>query len=865
MSSSPVSSESQGLPSDCPENASLRSFLDGRLADEQCDTIALHLEDCPTCLAVIAELEQHNSHKRSSRFDCEVAAGNEALQRAVARAIEVPNKKRQRESRFQPGMLVDGYRLHELLGSGGMGMVFHAEHEAMRRHVALKVLSSHAQDDPEFARRFVYEIRTSAKLDHPRFVKSFDAGEFSGSPYLVMEHLQGVSLSLLSQRWGQLPVSDTCEIARQIAEGLQVLAEHRLVHRDLKPSNVMLVLVESLAGSERSKEKPVVKILDFGVARWQESSGMTQVGTQFGLVVGTLEHMAPEQLEASSQVDERADWYSLGTTLFKLLIGAAPLELSDLAGASPIAKATYLKTESVPPIRSLRRDVPRAVARIVDQLLSRDPSKRPSPGEVQRALSLYAVDADLPYLLKELPEETTNRVPVKHPQNRRYPSERKSVQKRMLWFGIMASLLFGAFVFATNYGELSIEILDEDTKVVILHGGKVFEVIDTRKKRRTRLRPDKYELRLENSGRQDIELSTNQVTIRRGATEIARIKLHPMPPPVNVATQLDVEFLAQTTVGEAGRLLGHKDHVACLAVSKDGTKALSGSQNDHALFLWNLRTGQPIRRYEHPGGFVRAVAFSDDSQLALSGGTEPDQALILFRVETGEVVQRFVNHTGAIMSTQFLPNQTQVISAGGSFNGLRADSVIRLWDLKSGEVIRRFVGHEGLIYPIRVSPNGKLLASSSNDGTVRIWQISDATPLKNWDLDHVVEALDWLPDNKRIVTSSKDRHVLILDVETGEILKRLGPCPSEVLRAAISSKGDRLLTTHGREGVVRLWDVSSGQLLDTLRGNDQETYSIAFAGNDQFALVAGGPGGSVSTADYALRLLRLPTNAVTKK
>ena len=542
--SSLTSQPNEDLASRCPEAVSLRSFLDGRLSDEQCDTIALHLESCATCLAAITELEQTNASRQPSEKFPEAGSSPEdsdGLARAVARAIDSSSVAPLAESRFQIGMVVGSYRLVQRLGSGGMGVVFLAEHETMRRRVALKVLVGRLQDDPESTRRFVHEIRTSAKLAHPRFVKSLDAGEFDGSPYLVMDYLEGVSLATVSHSWGRLSVADACEIARQIAEGLQVLADNKLVHRDLKPSNVMLV-PESSTGSARVDCGPTVKILDFGVARWRESAGMTQAVTLPSLVVGTLEYMAPEQVEASSQVDERADCYSLGATLFKLLIGAAPLELSGLADASPFAKATHLKTESVPPIRSLRRDVPRAVARIVDRLLSRDPAQRPSPSEVQRTLAAFAVDADLPRLVRELPESPCS-LPKILPRTNRLRNWTRSLVKNLRWLVAAVMLLLGAVVYATNYGDLSIEVLDEDTKVVVSRGGNLIEVIDTREKRRVRLRPDKYELAIENSDKHTLKLSTNQVTIRRGATEIARVKLQPNPeatPKIEPASKLTV-------------------------------------------------------------------------------------------------------------------------------------------------------------------------------------------------------------------------------------------------------------------------------------------------------------------------------------
>ena len=182
------------------------------------------------------------------------------------------------------GLVLGNYRVLARLGTGGMGVVYKAEHLRMRRPVAIKVLSFDHEDDPGVLARFYSEIRAVAQLNHPNIVAAFDAGEQAGADpdlpvlyYFVMEYVEGLDLESYVRQNGPLAPAQACELMYQVASALAEAHRHSLVHRDIKPSNI-LVTPESQA-----------KLLDFGLAR-QVRNRMTERGT----VLGTVEYLAPE-------------------------------------------------------------------------------------------------------------------------------------------------------------------------------------------------------------------------------------------------------------------------------------------------------------------------------------------------------------------------------------------------------------------------------------------------------------------------------------------------------------------------------------------------------------------------------------------
>ena len=232
---------------DCPSREELFDYAVGRLSDDASDVLASHLDSCSTCQTMLATLDDADdslvARLRSPVPDDPLLAEPECSV-ALARAKAVAGRRYQRAARRTgpfpvPGQLGE-YELLEELGHGGMGTVYKALHTKLDRVVALKVLAKGRVEDDRGHRRFEREMKAIGRLDHPQIVRAHDAREIDGRPVLIMEYVEGLDLARLVERAGRLRVADACELARQVAVGLQYVHEHGLVHRDIKPSNLML-------------------------------------------------------------------------------------------------------------------------------------------------------------------------------------------------------------------------------------------------------------------------------------------------------------------------------------------------------------------------------------------------------------------------------------------------------------------------------------------------------------------------------------------------------------------------------------------------------------------------------------------------
>ena len=293
------------------------------------------------------------------------------------------------------------YRLLEKLGEGGMGAVYKALHSSLEKIVALKVLP---QDrlNPQAIARFKREMKAVGKLDHPNIVRATDAGEADGDHFLVMEYVEGVDLAELLRRVGPLPAAEACELVRQAAVGLQHAHQRGMVHRDIKPNNIMLAWGDELgAGHSQlgaglpTPHPAAVKILDMGLALLNEQKAPAHGElTTTGQMMGTLEYMSPEQGLDTHNVDIRADIYSLGATLYKLLCGKAPFAGEQYN--NPLQLIFALATQTPPSIGTQRVGLPAGLVALVDRMLAREPAERPAtPAEVAQSLASFASGADL--------------------------------------------------------------------------------------------------------------------------------------------------------------------------------------------------------------------------------------------------------------------------------------------------------------------------------------------------------------------------------------------------------------------------------------------------------------------------------------
>ena len=257
------------------------------------------------------------------------------------------------------GFLLGNYKLLDHLGSGGMSNVYLAEHLLMQRRVAIKVLPQHRVADASFLDRFHFEGQAVAALDHPNIVRAYDLGSEGRIHYLVMEYIEGSNLEELVGRTGPPDFHTAARYIAQAAEGLEHAHGSGLVHRDIKPANL---LVDS---------KATVKILDMGLAKFEAQVRPTPAFARDEEVLGTAEYLAPEQALNSLTVDQRADIYGLGCTLYFLLTGHPPFQ-----GGSTSELMAAHREQSPPSLLADRPDTPRGLVAICQKMMEKDPASR---------------------------------------------------------------------------------------------------------------------------------------------------------------------------------------------------------------------------------------------------------------------------------------------------------------------------------------------------------------------------------------------------------------------------------------------------------------------------------------------------------
>jgi hypothetical protein len=450
--------------------------------------------------AELAEVEAHLAHCTACRQAAEGVADDTLIALLRSAATEPDSLARedgpQAPTQTAPGSaraagvdvglataLADHprYRVHALLGVGGMGVVYRAEHLLMQRPVALKVINRGLIGEPAAVERFRREVRAAAQLTHPNIVAAFDAEQAGDLHFLVMEYVDGVCLARHIAEHGPLPVAEACDYVRQAALGLQHAFEKGMVHRDIKPHNLM-----------RTPDGQI-KILDFGLARFALESapaGEAPAGprslpgheggpagplTQTGMVMGSPDYLAPEQARDPHAADIRADTYSLGCTLYHLLAGRPPF------AEGTTAQKVKAHTDQAPePLGRVRQDVPPGLTRVVERMMAKDPADRfQTPAEVAEALTPFLAAAPRP------------------PRRKKWPWLAAAV-------AVAAALLAGVIIrVQTNRGTFVIDASGDKVAVLIERAGGV-KVVDQANGREYLLKPGAHDLR---TGDYKIEVS----------------------------------------------------------------------------------------------------------------------------------------------------------------------------------------------------------------------------------------------------------------------------------------------------------------------------------------------------------------------
>jgi hypothetical protein len=532
----------------CPDREVLRRLLLGQCDGPQGERLLQHLEQCDDCINLARTLRSDDpltELARSSLHD------KDELEESVVHLIDhlrrlgppsgvdtsaatIVGKDLRATFAAEYGFLtaphrpgeigwLGNYRILEVLGSGGMGIVFRAEDTQLERPVALKVMRPELASRPKARDRFLREARAAAGLEHENIVTIYHVGEEAGIPFIAMQWLRGHSLEERLVRSAPLTALEVLRLGRQIARGLEAAHQRGLVHRDIKPSNIWLETpaparshnrpgCELLTGpvAATDGEGARVKILDFGLVFALTDEGHL---TESGAVVGTPSYMAPEQVDHEA-VSPRCDLFSLGVVLYRACTGRLPFE-----GSTPLAVLRAMAVESPRPIQELAPSVPDVLAGLIAQLLARNPADRPGSAQ-EVADRLAAIEQEVAGLA-----DTAVRPPaVSLGIGRR--GGRRGLLLAMAVLAVVLPLgwMYGGFVvrYATNKGELVVRVDSPDVEVSVTQNGAVVHERSTKREFILTAGKGEVEVHEKATGK---KLATKQFTLTRGGKVTVTVEL----------------------------------------------------------------------------------------------------------------------------------------------------------------------------------------------------------------------------------------------------------------------------------------------------------------------------------------------------
>ena len=714
-------------------------------------------------------------------------------------ALSLPQEQAPPAPESSEWPVVPGYTILAKVGQGGMGQVFKAKQDRLDRLVALKIIRQECiSQDPHALRRFQQEAKAAAQLSHPNIIVVYDFNQVESTYYIAMEFVEGVDLHQLVRDCGPLPVSLACHFVRQVALGLQHAHKHGMVHRDIKPSNLLLALPsmdvgvsgfktlpavvhrrrnsvhDSAAGSSLSLRLPtehlregVVKILDMGMAliAHQPSDPDSPRWTRHGTILGTPDFLAPEQALDARQVDIRADLYSLGCTLYYLIVGRPPF------GEYPLVRKLMMHQIAKPrSILELQPNGPRAVDQIINKLLAKLPEGRfQTPLELAEALAIHsqaepalAPERQPPSKLPPKPSPSGGEVsprlregeapadPTKQPSPISIPPANEPAKPE------------GAQFKWTGREGPDQEAATKEAKAVVLLKGHTAWVTA-------------------------LAFSPDRKTLASGA----------------VHGSVRLWDLSGSKPCEKAILPSDPGEVHALAFDSSNRKLATGCGGLEGLvWLWDLAgmTPKKIATLQGHKAPVEALAFSRDNHLLASGGC--DKTVILWELAaTGpKEIASFKGHTENVKAVAFSPDGKTLVSAS-------LDGTIRFWrrgSIWSKDQLAQVQGEGGPVYAIAFSLDGRHMAVGSLDQSVRILDspnFRQKAILKG----HlgVVRQIQFSPDGKSLASICDGGRVICWNIFTGTKTHEL-QLPKGRICSVAFTLDSRYLATGASDGIVKI-------------------------------------------------------------
>ena len=782
--------------------------------------------------------------------------------------------------------VIGRYQLLTELGRGGMAVVYRAHDPLFGRDVALKALLYAYFRDPTSRKRFEREARVIAALEHPFIVPVYDFGQDDDQPYLVMRYLSGGTLKdKLDQ--GPLSQAQATAIISRLTGALDHAHDRQVIHRDLKPGNVLFDQYDN------------AYLSDFGIARLIDAETQSLTGSG---VIGTPAFMSPEQVFGDRPVDRRSDVYALGVLLYLMLSGKTPFDAD-----TPAKLMMQHLLQRPPDIRQARPDLPPRLAELLTQALAKEPADRfARAGDLATALSALPQSDTAPpsvtlkkagvatprtragandeEVTTDLPDIAASSMPPPLIQPRvRAPAPapppgpgatgQKSWWRRWPGLAVIALLLLAGLIWLPfQLGGNDNQAAAEPTPFPSPPSSTASATSPASAAVATITPPGNATATTAPNATQLSAVTANNVTelvtiqqIGRGSVE--EISRSPAGDLFAVAGGAGVWLYDSDSLALVAHFDGHKRSVRTAAWSPDG-RLIASASDDGAILVWDVASGMEVQQFSGHTDWVRSLRWSPDGARLLSGGNDgtarlwdvatggagatmasfavsvrsvawsPDGQRRAIGLQNGELI--FYDATGSAQN-QIQPSNSPIISLAWSptSNQLAAGTLagqLTLWEPNGSAPSAEVTAHLGAIYSLSWSVDGQQLLTTSNDQLARLWTISSMTALDLAGHTAPVTSGAWLDEN-RLITGGVDGVLRLWDATSGSEQGQINGHMTSINSAGWAADGT-MLALGLSDATARIWRADGEQELFQLTGHSSWVSSLSFSPDSSRLLTA---------------------------